>query len=140
MKTLTQPIRIAIVEDSEFYNFLITEQVKSCTDAIALDSGQEFEIESYADANDFIQHLKKDTAIVFTDYYLGNGQTADEVITETKEKCDECKVVVLSQTQNMDTSVTSIANGAVKFIRKDKQTLHKTCFLLKELLQQRASL
>jgi CheY-like chemotaxis protein len=130
-----QRVKIAVLDDSEFYNRLVSDQLRSYADGIALDSEQEFIIESYSDPRDFFRNLTDDIDLVYSDYYLGNGITGQDIIRMTKEKCTDCTVVILSQNRNTNTAVDAINQGAEKFIFKDRNTLPKTCFFLDDFLK-----
>ena len=135
MKALKKKLKIAVLDDSEFYNHLVTHQLKSYTDGISLDSDQEFEIESYSDADEFLKKLKPDTDLVYTDYYLGNGITGDHILREIQRRCTNCTVVIISQNRNTKTAVEPLSIGADKFIFKDKNTLARACFFLDDYLK-----
>jgi hypothetical protein len=136
-ETQKQRVKIAVLDDSEFYNRLVTDQLRSYADGIALDSEQEFIIESYSDPRDFFRNLTDDIDLVYSDYYLGNGITGEDIIKMTKEKCTDCTVVIISQNRNTNTAVDAINQGAEKFIFKDRNTLPKTCFFLDDFLKGR---
>lgn len=136
MKTENQNIRIVVLDDSDFYNHLLTRQIQSYTRAVAEHTDYRFAIESYAHADDCIRNLKSDTDLAFLDYYLGNGVTAQDVIRQIKRKCNNCKIVVVSKTQNAFTEGRSLEKGASAFLHKlDKYTLQKTCFFVDELVE-----
>lgn len=135
MKTENQNIRIVVLDDSDFYNRLLTRQLESYTRAISKATDFKFSIESYAHADDCIRNLKFDTDIAFLDYYLGNGVTAQDVIREIRKNCNNCKVVVVSKTRNAFTEGKSLEQGASAFLFKlDKYTLQKSCFFVDELV------
>lgn len=136
MKTDSQNIRIVVLDDSDFYNRLLTRQLQSYTRTIAKATDYHFDIESYAHADDCIRNLKSDTDIAFVDYYLGNGVTAQDVIREISRNCNHCKVVVVSKSRNVFTEGKSLDQGASAFLYKlDKYTLQRSCFFVDELVQ-----
>ncbi|MBI1288001.1 MAG: response regulator [Flavobacteriales bacterium] len=136
MKTENHNIRIVVLDDSDFYNRLLTRQLQSYTRAIAQATDFRFDIESYVHADDCIRNLKSDTDIAFLDYYLGNGITAQDVIREIRRNCNKCKVVVVSKTRNAFTEGKSLEQGASAFLYKlDRYTLQKSCFFVDELVE-----
>jgi DNA-binding NtrC family response regulator len=137
MEDQKQLFRIVVVEDSEFFNNLLTRQLQNYVDTLALDNNCRFEIQSYTSAADALRNLNEDTDIAFVDYYLGNGFTADDVLDKFKQKCRNCKVVVISQVRNMKTSIMSISKGAIDFIFKDINALPRACFIVEDLVDQK---
>lgn len=136
MKTENQNIRIVVLDDSSFYNTLLTRQLQSYTRAVEESTDYRFNIESYVHADDCLRNLKPDTDIAFLDYYLGNGVTAQDVIRQINRSCFNCKVVVVSMTRNAFTEGKSLEQGASAFLYKlDKYTLQKTCFFVDELVE-----
>lgn len=123
-------LKIAILDDSDFYNRIITKQLESYTKGLSLEKNFEFNIESYAHADDFIRNLKDDIDIAFVDYYLGSGVTGFDVLQLIKKKCNDCKVVIISQARNELTTIKTLSNGAAGFIFKDKNALANTCFFV----------
>jgi len=127
-------LKIAIIDDSVFYNRLVTHQLKNYVKALEIDYGFGFEIQSYTDAKEFENNLTSNLDFVFTDYFLGDHKTAKDIIALTQSNCNACTVVVISQIRNTETSIDTLEQGAAKFILKDKKTLEKTCFFLTDFL------
>ena len=136
---LAKPFRIAILEDSAFYNRLLTRQLESYTAAIALDHDLEFDIRSYLHPDDFLINLAEDTDVAFVDFYLGNGVNAQQLLDRILKRCPECKVVVISQGRNVRISAVSLSHGAYAYIHKDRQALPRSCFLVEDIVNARLS-
>ncbi len=126
--------KIIILEDSETYNDILTKQLEHFTAMLAMERNCRFEIQSYTSPNDFLRNLKNDTDIAFVDYYLGNGITGLEILKKIKEKCWDCKVIIISQARNIKTTVLSVTEGVADFIFKDNHALSKSCFILEEII------
>lgn len=139
MGTLTKPFRIVVLEDSKFYNRLFTRQLERYTDTLTMELGVKFDIRSYLHPEDFLLNLRPRTDLAFLDYFLGNGVHAETLIKRIKERCPKCKVVVISHSRNIVISAISIAQGAYEFIRKDKQALPRSCFLVEDMVNARLS-
>jgi len=129
--------KIVIVEDNEFYNNLLTRQLKNYTDEIARDKGFEFDIQSYTNASDCIRNLTPDTDIAIVDYYLGEGKNALDMLKIIQQKCPGCRVVVMSQVKNMKTSFETLNEGAYTFIYKDRDALMQSCYLVEDIINER---
>lgn len=136
MKTEKREIRIVVLDDSDFYNKLLTRQLESYTRTVSEHTNYRFSIESYVHADDCLRNLKEDTDIAFLDYYLGDGITAQDIMTEIKKKCDNCKVVIVSKAQNILTTDRTLQEGAAAFLYKlDKEALQKTCFFVDDVMK-----
>jgi len=123
-------IKIVVVEDNEFFNKALTKKIKQHTELLGEQYGVDFTINSYVNSEDFIMNLRNDIDIVFTDFYLGQGVSAQYILKRVKLYCDHSEVVVISQSRNDRTSKMSLKMGAKKFIYKDEEALKKACFYL----------
>lgn len=126
---------IVILEDSEFYNQLLTRQLENYTDALALDHNCKFEIQSYTRANDCLKNLRPDTHVAFVDFHLGSV-TALDLIGEIKNKCYGCKIIVMSLQRNIKTAFETINEGAAEFIHKDVYAMARSCFIIEDLVEE----
>lgn len=129
--------RIVVVEDSEFFNSILTRQLQNYVDALALEMNCKFEIQSFTSAHDCLRNMNEETDLAFVDFFLGNGVTAVDMLEKFKQKCKDCKVIVISQVRNMRTSILTITKGALDFIFKDVNALPRACFLVEELANQK---
>jgi DNA-binding NtrC family response regulator len=136
MKKLRKQFKIIVLEDNEFYNNILTRQLKNYTDELEEGKGCTFDIESYTNAGDCIRNLKPDTDIAIVDYYLGDSKNAMDILKAIKEKCDHCRVVIISQFKNIKTYYETLNNGAYHFIFKDKQALAKSCYVIEDIINE----
>ncbi len=126
--------RIAILDDSDYYNVILSKQVEYFTNTLKLENETEFEINSYLSTDAFFSELKPDTDLIILDFYLDNGISALSILNRIKKRCKKAKIIVVSQLRNLNTSVKTLLNGANKFIYKDKNALPKICYSIEELL------
>ncbi|MBA3899596.1 MAG: hypothetical protein H0X62_05180 [Bacteroidetes bacterium] len=131
---IQKQIKIVILEDSEFYNSILTKQIRSFTEVLAESGKVAFDIQSYTYAQDCLRNLKEDVNIVFSDYYLGNGTNASDVLKQVKEICGNCQFVVLSQTEDESIVQKLIDNGAFAVLHKDRDALPKSCMIIEDIL------
>lgn len=136
MKKLQKQFKIVVLEDNEFYNNILTRQVKNYTDELAIAKGFSFNIDSYTNANDCIRNLKADTDIAIIDYYLGQSKNALDILKVIKEKCEHCKVIVISQFKNLKTYYQTLNEGAYHFIFKDREALAKSCVIIEDIINE----
>lgn len=139
MKEEKKVFRIVVIEDSEFFNSVLTRQLQNYADALALERNCKFEIRSFTSPADCIRNMNEETDVAFVDFYLGNGITAVEMLEKIKRKCKNCKVIVISQVRSMKTSIMTITKGALDFIFKDVNALARACFIVEELVNERLS-
>lgn len=134
-------IKIIVMEDNEMYNALLTKKLELFTESLSLDTRYDFEISSYTSLADFIKNIREDTDIIFMDYFLVKNITALDVIAKVKQVCGDCKVFIISRTNDADIIHRIYENGIDDFIFKDKYALAHSCFLLKKAvynLEQKA--
>lgn len=132
-----QLFRIVVLEDSEFFNDVMTKQLKRYARILSLNKGCDFDIESYTSASDCLRNMKEDTAIAFVDYYLGNGITAIDILRKIRRKCVDCKVIVISQVRNIRMSAITLTEGASEFLFKDAQVFPRACLILEDIINSR---
>ncbi|MEO6304000.1 MAG: response regulator [Bacteroidia bacterium] len=128
---------VVVLEDSDFYNNVLTRQLQNYTDIIAFDKNFSFDIQSYTNVNDCLRNLKAETDIAFIDYYLSNSINALDVMKKIQQRCSDCKIIILSQIRNIKTSLQTINEGASDFISKDRFALARCCYILEEVINQR---
>ncbi|HET7818639.1 MAG TPA: response regulator [Bacteroidia bacterium] len=126
--------RIVIMEDDEFFNDVLTHKLEQYTAILGIEKNCNFEIHSYTSAKDCLRNLKNNIDVAFVDYYLGNGITGYDIVKKIKEKCWDCKIVILSQVRNIKTTSLSLNEGAIDFILKDTNVLPKTCLILDDIV------
>jgi DNA-binding NtrC family response regulator len=129
--------KIVVLEDSEFYNNILSRKLDNYISSIASDKNYSFEIQSYTNSNDCLHNLNPDTDIAFVDYYLGDSKNALYILKKIKQKCHNCKVVVISQSKNEMTSLQTISEGAVDFISKDHDALARSCYIAEDIINER---
>jgi len=134
MMKLKNQFKIVILEDNEFYNNILTRQIKNYTDELSKDRGYVFEIDSYTNAKDCLKNLKQDTDIAIIDYYLGESKNALDILKTVKEKCIDCKVIIISQFKNVKTYIQTLNEGAYHFIIKDQNALTKSCVVIEDII------
>jgi len=118
-----QIVNIAIVEDDVYYNRLFEMYVnglkgfKECEDL-------EFLVCSFTSGKKVIEFLETVVFdIVILDYYLQNDATedpvnGDKVLEALMKKNSDCKVVVVSEQDDIKTTVEMLQLGAYDYISK----------------------
>lgn len=136
MESLRRQFKIVVLEDNEFYNTILTKHLKNFINELELGKEMSFDVESYTNANDCIRNLKPDTDIAIVDYYLGDNKNALDILKTIKEKCDHCKVIIISQFKNLKTYYQTLNEGAYHFIFKDRNALSKSCLTVEDIINE----
>lgn len=136
MKTFPS-FKIVILEDDDFYNKLLTQYLKAVLTELGTVKGFKLEVTSYTSYKDCTLNFDNDTVLLFTDYYLKNGYSASHIIEFVNRRQCNCKIVVVSQIQNLQTAVCTILEGAVDFIKKDKHTLYQCRDIAESIINER---
>lgn len=136
--TTQKQFRILVVEDSEFFNHLLTNQLNWYVGEIALHKDCELKIDSCKSVEECLPTIKEDTDVAFVDYYLDDGKSALGIIKKLKEKNPDCKIVVISQAGDARNAVNSMKKDfPIDFIYKDDNALSKSCFFAEEIIREK---
>ena len=138
MKTQNH-FNIVVLEDSEFYNNILSQKLQNYTSGIAFGKDFSFDIHSYTNINDCLSNLNAATDIAFVDYYLSDSKNALDIIKKIKQKCTHCKIIIISQSKNVKTSLETIHQGACDFILKDHTALMRSCYIVEHIINERLS-
>jgi ActR/RegA family two-component response regulator len=136
VKTHNQ-FEIVVLEDNDFYNTLLTRQLQSYIGNFAADKGFEFTINSYTNPQDCLRNLKPETDIAIVDYYLGESKNALDILKVIRQKCEDCKVIIISGIKNIKTSYQTLNEGAAGFVFKDRDALNESCVLVEHIINDR---
>ena len=136
---LNPHFKIVILEDSDFYNKLMTINIKAHVGKLALLKNFTFDILSYTRYNDCVRNFNPDTDIIITDYYLNECYNAEDVLDLIRKRGAKSKVIVISQIHNIETAICSILDGATEFILKDRKAMEKTRYVIEELITDKLS-
>ncbi len=128
--------KIVILEDNDFYNRLMSKYLKNQIKQFAILKGFTFDITSFTSYSECARNFHNDINIIITDYYLNDGYSALNILDLVKRRGSKCKVIVLSQIQNITTSICTILEGAYEFIPKNKETLVRSTDIVEDLIIQ----
>lgn len=135
-------INIAIIDDSAFDLGLMTQQIRAYTQNLSQESGMEFAlypIEGMKELKNFPFALD-DMDVAVVDYYLEYGETGATVLDMITKMCSQCRTIMISQTQSMETMFQAKRHGPVEFIHKaDKFAVQKICYFIETVMEARMS-
>lgn len=127
--------KIGLLEDNRFYNDLLARRIEQYTSAISEDYPVSFRVYSYTSAYDFLRHIPSDLNMAVVDYYLDGDANGTHVLTSIRKKCSRCRVIIISGTMTLKTSLLTILEGATGFIYKDRNALMNTCLAIEEIMK-----
>ncbi len=120
MKNLKQ-IKIAILEDSEYFNELMKKRILNYSEMLSYDLHKEYKIKinAYLSAQDCLHKIDPETDLVFADFFLEDKITAWDLLKAIQEKCHKCKIVIMSQNKNIGHLLNLVDDQKITFIYKD---------------------
>jgi response regulator of citrate/malate metabolism len=127
--------RILVLEDSEFFNQLLTNQLKWYTGEVIYREDVNLEIHSYKTAEECLANLNEEVDLAFVDYYLDEGKTAMDVIGKIKEMNYDCRIFIISQTKEVKGHVALL--NSIDFLYKDNYSLPRICFITEEIMKEK---
>ncbi len=128
--------KIVILEDNDFYNKLMSKYIKTYIARCALLKRFTFELASFTTYTDCARNFHNDVNIILTDYFLNDGYSALSILELVKKRGIDCKVIVLSQIQDITTSICTLLEGAYEFIPKNKAALEKSGHMIEDIISQ----
>jgi hypothetical protein len=132
--------KIVILDDNDFYNQLLSRFLITNLRNTGLIKGFTIDVFSFTTYLDCAKNIDNSVDILFTDYYLSNGYNAQHIIDFINNKLLKCKIVVVSQIQNLQTSVVTALAGTYEFIKKDKKTLFECHDIAETIILKKISL
>jgi len=103
-----KPLKIFVVEDSEWYNKLLV---------YTLSLNPDYEVKSFFNGKDFLHHLHEMPDIVTLDYRLPD-MTGLELLEKIRLENNETQVILISEQEDIDMVVTLLKLGAADYITK----------------------
>jgi CheY-like chemotaxis protein len=137
MKPSKRKLKVVVLDDSDFYNRLLTHELESYCKMLSLQFPVSIEIDSFSDMEMFLKRLEKSIDLAFVDFYLSSEMNGDEVTRRILEKNKTCKVVIISQSNSVPTSAKTRKSGATEFIHKDKYAIENACLSLHQYIMNK---
>jgi DNA-binding NtrC family response regulator len=141
MQTSILPnFKIVILDDNDFYNKILSRFLTTNLKKLGLIKGFTVNVASFTNYKACTQNMDNSIDVLFTDYYLNDGYNATHILQHINDKLLKCKVVVVSQIQNLQTSALTILAGAYEFIKKDRQTFFECNDIAQTIITKKLSL
>lgn len=103
-----KPLKIFVVEDSEWYNKLLIH---------TLSLNPDYEVKSFFNGKDFLNSLNESPDIVTLDYRLPDI-TGLEVLKRIRQENNEIQVILISEQEDINIVVTLLKQGVYDYITK----------------------
>jgi two-component system, NtrC family, response regulator AtoC len=103
-----KPIKIFVLEDSEWYNKLLVH---------TLSMNPDYEIKSFFSGKELLNSLHESPDIITLDYRLPD-MTGLEVLKMIRQENSDAQVILISEQSDIDMVVTLLKMGAVDYITK----------------------
>jgi DNA-binding NtrC family response regulator len=139
-KSTLPHFKIVILDDNDFYNQLLSRFLTNNLKKLGLIRGFTVDVFSFTTYRDCAKNIDDSVDILFTDYYLSDGYNASHIINFINDKLLKCKIIVVSQIQNLQTSVFTALAGAYEFIKKDKKTLFQCHNIAETIISEKLGL
>jgi len=121
-----EKLSIFLVEDNEMYALMIDHKLKNLAN---------YRLKTFSTAEECIKNLYQNPDIIFVDYMLPgiNGIEALKVIKETNKNTN---VVLLSGQDDIQVALDATRYGAMDYIIKNKDSIHKIFECIGEAFKQ----
>lgn len=136
-------IKIAIVEDNEFFNKSLLKYIQTiCDPQVYKDHA--FTITTFTTANDAIQELDNDLDLIILDYFLIDPDADDylngaDVLDQVTQHCPNCKVILVSEYTDSLDKFKLRERGAHEFVDKKVNSNNRIGALIQHALQHELS-
>lgn len=116
-------LSITVLDDNPFYATLLEHQLMNEIRTNYKDHAQHFKVQSYTDHTNFIKDLPATQSVLLVDYYLGNGMTGVDLMSQIKRAAPNSKVIIMTSENNLHVLPSCIETGASGFVLKDNSTV-----------------
>lgn len=104
---MKQTINVLIVEDSKYYNNLLSKALQQSIRLLQKNHGCKMVLYSFTDSHKCIRKIKSGAfeqydTIAFIDYYLGDGINGAHIIKLLKEQNRDVMTILLSQSKAVE--------------------------------------
>ncbi len=120
---IKETINVVVIEDDEYYNNLISNALHQAISPLLFKGRFRLVIRSFTSAAEYMKKIRSgelscDHTVVFIDYYLGNGITADHVVKLLKDLSGDISVILLSQAKSVREKIHEMSYDY--FVLKDR--------------------
>ena len=132
-------IKIMVVEDSEFYNAIITRQIQRVLNSIDKLRDTEFELIRYLDVNYCVTDIQSNKfdgvmTIAFLDHYLSQAMNGLKLSKMIKSINKTNKVILLTQSNDFNLWKKLRRSQGLESLHKDEFTPSKCRDILEKIL------
>lgn len=132
--------KIIILEDDDFYNRFLTSYLTKNLEELGIIKGFTVSISSFTSFNDCSLNLTNDVDILFSDYYLNDGFNAPSIMNKLKKDGINCKVIILSRLNCLQTSLAPLLEGAADFVQKNNKAMQRCLHISEAIISEKMKL
>ena len=116
-------LSIQVLDDNPFYATLLEHQLMNEIKRNYEAHTDYFKVTSFTDHSAFLTALPSTHSISLIDYNLGNGMTGLDLLQQIKQAAPHCKVIIMTNENNLHVMPSCLSTGAAGFILKDNTTI-----------------
>jgi DNA-binding NarL/FixJ family response regulator len=116
-------LSIQVLDDNPFYATLLEHQLNQHIQRYFRKDMDRIRVTSYTDYNKYLEQLPLSHSLSLIDFYLGNGVTGIDLLNSIKEQSSYCKVIIMTNENNLHVLPSCIETGASGFVFKDETTV-----------------
>lgn len=107
-----------MLDDNAYYASLLKQEL---TQYIRAHFGEDIPVTvtAFTDYRAYLEALPLSESISFIDFYLGEGMTGPDLLKTIRERSSYCKVIIMTDANNLHVVPSCIEKGAGGFVFKD---------------------
>lgn len=116
-------LSIQVLDDNPFYATLLEHQlIQHIREHFQADAAH-IQVHSYTNYVEYLQDLPMSDSISLIDFYLGDGMTGIDLLEAIQAQSSYCKVIIMTNENNLHVLPSCIETGAAGFVFKDDTTV-----------------
>jgi DNA-binding NtrC family response regulator len=126
-------LSIQVLDDNAYYASLLKHEL---TQYIKAQFGEDIpvRITSFTDYRSYLEALPLSNSISFIDFYLDGGMTGPDLLQEIRERCPYCKVIIMTDQNNVHVVSSCIKEGAGGFVFKDHMMIENCYSVIRDAI------
>jgi len=116
-------LSIQILDDNPFYATLLEHQIQQHIRDHFPKEADHIKVTSYTDYRQYLEELPLSHSLSLIDFYLGSGITGLDLMQEIRDRSSYCKVIIMTNENNLHVLPSCIETGVGGFVFKDDTTV-----------------
>jgi DNA-binding NarL/FixJ family response regulator len=127
-------LSIQVLDDNPFYATLLEHQLNQHIQQYFRQDKERIRINSFTDYNEYLEALPLSHSLSLIDFYLGNGVTGIDLMHAIQQQSSYCKVIIMTNENNLHVLPSCIETGASGFVFKDDTTVELCHSIIKNAI------